>query len=201
MDGIDALTALQTCIAMRYLRPEPVPDDLLRRVLTAATCASSPGNCQGWEFVVVRDTAQRRHLAEAIRTALKPLLPPVPDDGDRSRRRMLAGAHHLLDHLHEAPVLIFVCGAAVYPPGKPSAEWIPATLYPAAQNLIVAARALGLGTVFTTFHKMAEGRVREILGIPPEVQIAVTIPLGFPARGFRPVKRRPVEEVLRWDRW
>jgi nitroreductase len=186
---------------MRYLRPDPIPDALLREVLTAATCASSPGNCQGWDFVVVRDTGQRSRLADAVRTALKPLLPPVPNDGDPSRRRMLAGAHHLLDHLHEAPVLVLVCGAAVYPPGSPSAEWIPSTLYPAAQNLIVAARAVGLGSVFTTFHKLAEAKVREILGLPPEVQIAVTIPLGFPARDFRPVKRKPVDEVVHWDRW
>ena len=89
----------------------------------------------------------------------------------------------------------------MYPPGSPSAEWIPSTLYPAAQNLIVAARAVGLGSVFTTFHKLAEAKVREILGLPPEVQIAVTIPLGFPARDFRPVKRKPVDEVVHWDRW
>lgn len=199
--GVDALTALHTCIAMRYLRPDPVPDALLRRVLAGATCASSPGNCQGWQFVVVREAERRRRIAEAVVAALKPLLPPVPSDGDPSRRRMLAGAHHLLDHLHEAPVLVFVCGAPVYPPGSPSADWIPSTLYPAAQNLIVAARALGLGTVFTTFHRMAEPRVRAILGVPPEVQIAVTIPLGFPARPFRPVKRKPLEQVVHFETW
>jgi nitroreductase len=199
--GLDALEALHTCIAMRYLRPDPIPDDLLRQVLTAATCASSPGNCQGWEFVVVRDTSQRRLLGEAIRSALEPVLPPVPAQGDPSRIRMLAGAHHLLAHFEQAPVVVFVCGAPVYPPANPSAEWIPATLYPAAQNLIVAARALGLGSVFTTYHKPAEARVREILGIPSEVEIAVTIPLGFPARGFRPARRRPLEEVVHRDRW
>ena len=199
--GLDALVALHTCIAMRYLRSDPIPEALLQQVLAAATCASSPGNCQGWEFVVVRDAAQRRILGEAIRSALKPALPPVPTGGDPSRVRMLAGAHHLLDHFEQAPVVVFVCGAPVYPPASPSAEWIPATLYPAAQNLIVAARALGLGSVFTTYHKAAEPRVREILGIPSDVQIAVTIPLGFPARGFRPARRRPVGEVLHWDRW
>jgi len=201
MSAVDALTAIRTCIAMRYLRPEPIPDDVLREVLATATCASSPGNSQGWQFLVVRDTDQRRRLGEAIQKALNPFFGPVPADADDSRRKMLNGARHLLDHLHEAPVLIFVCGAAVYPAAKPSAEWIPSTLFPAAQNLIVAARALGLGTVFTTFHKAAEPAVREILGIPSEVQIAVTIPLGYPARPFRPVKRKPVDEVVRWDRW
>lgn len=199
--GVDALTALHTCIAMRYLRPDPVPDALMQRVLSAAACASSPGNCQGWQFVVVREPERRRRIAEAVVPALKPLLPPAPEGGDPSRRRMLAGAHHLLDHLHEAPALVFVCGAPVYPPGNPSAEWIPSTLYPAAQNLIVAARALGLGSVFTTFHRVAEAAVRGILGLPEEVQIAVTIPMGFPARPFRPVKRKPIEEVVRYEHW
>ena len=199
--GTDALTAIHSCIAMRYLRPDPVPDELLRRVLAGATCASSPGNSQGWQFLVVREAERRRQISEAVVAALKPLLPPIPADGDPSRRRMLAGAHHLLDHLHEAPVLVFVCGVPVYPPGSPSAEWIPSALYPAAQNLIVAARALGLGTVFTTFHRMNESRVREILGIPSEVQIAVTIPLGFPARPFRAVKRKPLDMVVRYEKW
>lgn len=199
--GVDALTAIHTSIAMRYLRPDPVPDALLLRVLAAATCASSPGNSQGWEFVVVRDAERRRQLGAAIRDGMARFRPQVPTDGDPSRRRMLAGANHLLDHLHEVPVMIFVCGGAVYPAAAPSTDWIPSTLYPAAQNLIVAARALGLGSVFTAYHKVAEPRVREILGIPDAVQIAVTIPLGFPARPFRPVKRRPLEEIVRWDRW
>ena len=186
---------------MRHLRPDPVPEDLIRRVLHAATCASSPGNSQGWDFVVVRDAERRREIAAVIGDAVLPVMPPVPETGDATRRRMLAGAHHLLSHLGDVPVWIFVCGAAVYPPNAPSADWIPAALYPAAQNLIVAARALGLGTVFTTFHALPEKRIREILGLPDAVRIAVTIPLGFPARPFGPVKRRPLDEVVHWERW
>lgn len=186
---------------MRYLRADPVPEELILRVVRAATCASSPGNCQGWDFVVVREAPQRERIAEAIRSAVLPIMPPVPEGGDPVRRRMLAGAHHLLDHLSEVPVWIFVCGAPVYPPNAPSADWIPATLYPAAQNLIVAARALGLGSVFTAYHALAEKKIRELLGLPASARIAITIPMGWPARPFSPVKRRPVTEVLHWERW
>jgi len=195
------LEAIETCQAMRYLRPEPVPEDLILRVVRAATCASSPGNSQGWDFVVVREAPQRARIAETIRSAVLPILPPLPEGGDPVRRRMLAGAHHLLAHLEEVPVWIFVCGAPVYPPGAPSADWIPATLYPAAQNLIVAARALGLGTVFTAYHTLAEKKLRELLRLPPSVRIGVTIPMGWPARAFSAVKRRPVNDVLHWERF
>jgi len=186
---------------MRYLRADPVPEDLIVRVVRAATCASSPGNSQGWDFLVVREAVQRKRIAEALESAVRPVLPPVPEGGDPVRRRMLEGAHHLLDHLSQVPVWIFVCGAPVYPPNAPSADWIPATLYPAAQNLIVAARALGLGSVFTAYHALAEGKVRELLALPAPVRIAVTVPMGWPARAFGLVKRRPVDEVLHWDQW
>jgi nitroreductase len=186
---------------MRYLRVDPVPEELIVRVLRAACCASSPGNCQGWDFVVVREARQREHVAGAMRSAVLPLMPPVPEGGDPVRRRMLGGAHHLLAHLAQVPVWIFVCGAPVYPPNAPSGDWIPATLYPAAQNLIVAARALGLGSVFTAYHAPAEKKLRELLQLPEAVRIGVTVALGWPARPFGPVKRRPVAEVLHWDQW
>jgi nitroreductase len=198
---MDALEAIETCTAMRYLRPDPVPDDLIRRVIAAATCASSPGNSQGWDFVVVRDAERRTRIARAVRAKLGPLLQPISSARDEAHRRMLLGAHHLLDHFAEVPVLVFVCARPVYPPNRPSADWIPSTVYPAAQNLIVAARALGLGSVFTAFHAASEREIAELLGLPAEVRIYVTIPLGFPARKFARVRRRPLDTVLHWERF
>ena len=78
---------------------------------------------------------------------------------------------------------------------------VDAALYPAAQNLIVAARSLGLGTTFTTFQVATEGEMRKVLGIPDDASIAVCIALGYPDRPFGPVKRKPVAEVIHWDRW
>jgi nitroreductase len=186
---------------MRYLRPDPVPDETLREVLEAATCAPSPGNTQGWDFVVVREEPTRGALARILRDGVKPLLPPVPVAGDAARRRLLASAHHLLDHALEVPVWVLVCGRPVYPASAPSADWIAAAVYPAAQNLLLAVRGVGLGATFTTWHMPSEAAVRELLAIPADARIAVTVPIGWPARPFGPVRRKPLEEVVHWGRW
>lgn len=177
---------------------------MLRRVLEAATCAPSPGNSQGWDFVVVREQPRRGRLAGLLSDGVRPLLPPVPttsEGDDASRRRLLASAHHLLDHALEVPVWILVCGRPVYPPAAPSTDWIGSAVYPAAQNLLLAARGVGLGATFTTWHMPSEQAVRDLLGIPAEARIVVTIPLGWPDRPFGPVRRRPLEDVTHWEGW
>lgn len=186
---------------MRHLKPDPVPEGLVREILEAATCAPSPGNSQGWDFVVVRDPDVRRQLATILRDGVRPLLPPVPDGGDPGRRRLLESAHHLLDHALDVPLWILVCGRPVYPASAPSADWIPSAVYPAAQNLLLAARGSGLGATFTTWHMPSEAAVRELLAIPDDARIAVTIPIGWPDRPFGPLRRRPLEEVVHDDGW
>jgi nitroreductase len=204
---------------MRRLRPDPVPEDLVLKVLTAAGAAPSPGNTQGWDFVVVREPGRRAQLASILAAAVAPLLPspePEPEPRDierrdpsaapgelaaRARRRLLESARHLVAHAGEVPVWILVCGRAVYPPAAPSADWIGAAVYPAAQNLLLAARALGLGATFTTWHRPCEERVRSLLGIPEDVHIAVTIPLGWPDAPFGPVRRKPLEDIVHMDGW
>jgi nitroreductase len=201
--SVDALEALTTTRAMRRLKPDPVPEDLIKTVIHAATCASSPGNSQGWDFVVVRDAAQRARIGDLIRETVLPRLVPIPESGGvaASRRRMMSGALHLAGNFGAAPVIVFVCGASVYPPGAPMDEFVPAALYPAAQNLIVAARAVGLGTVFTTFHMFCAPELTKILGLPQTHRIQVTIPMGWPEGRFGPVARKPVEDVIHWDRF
>lgn len=198
---MDAIEAMETCRAIRHLRPDPVSEELLKRVLYAATRAPSPGNSQGWDFVVVRDAETRRRIGDAVGAAMLPVLESMPDGDDPSRNRTLRGLRHLVAHLGEAPVLIFVCGIPNYPAGKPQEEYLWSTLYPAAQNLVVAARSVGLGSTFSQLHRPAEAAVREILGLPDEARIAVTIPLGWPDRPFGPVKREPVEKSVHWDHW
>lgn len=194
------IDAMATARAMRYLKPDPVPNELIDSVLFAATRASSPGNTQGWTFVVVTDARQRARVGETlsmISTSMQSL--PLPDDP--VERRTLAGARHLAATLAEAPVLIFVCGHNIYPPPAPNRDWMLSACYAASQNLIVAARSLGLGAVFTTFQGRAEPQLRAVLGVPDDVAIVTTIPLGWPARSFGPLTRRPMSEVVRRDRW
>lgn len=199
---MDVFDAMETCGAMRYLKPDPVPEDLIRKVLHAATRASNPGNSQGWDFVVVRDPDLKARIGKPLRETMHPILDGMAD-GDPSPRgkRMYGSVKSLLDAFDTIPVCIFVCGRAVYPTANPMPELIPAALYPAAQNLIVAARALGLGTTFTTFHQVIEPVVREALEIPADVQLGVMVAMGWPERSFRPVRRKPLDQVVHWDRW
>jgi nitroreductase len=197
---VDVFEAMGTCRAMRQLRPDPVPRELIEKVLWAATRAPSPGNSQGWDFVVVEDGERKAPIADAIRAVMAERVAAMPRT-DRTSRLMLDGTAALIDTLAAAPVLIFVTGPVIYPYGAPREQFTWSALYPAAQNILVAARALGLGTTFTTFNMVAEPTVREVLGIPEHIRIAAMIPLGWPAAAFGPVNRRPLEEFVHWDHW
>lgn len=196
---MDVLAAMESCRAIRFLKPDPVPEELLRRLIHAATRASSPGNSQNWEFVILQDRPKKERIARAIRDGS----PAAPDTSgaDGVTRRMVRGAMHLIDHFADAPAIVFVCGRNAYPPQAPLKRFVWSTVYPAAQNLIVAARALGLGSAFTTLHEFAESTIRDTLAIPDSVFLGVTLPVGFPDRPFGPVSRKPIDEVLHWNGW
>jgi len=196
----DVWEVLETCRAMRYLRPDPVPRELVDRVLHAATRAPSPGNSQGWDFVVVDDPAPKREIADAVSAAMTDRVAAMPRP-DRTTRLMLDGTAALIESFAEAPVLIFVCGGVIYPPQRPDERFTWSAIYPAAQNVLLAARALGLGTTFTTLHAVAEPTVRRVLGIPDDVRIGATIPLGWPGARFGPVERKPLETFVHRNRW
>jgi nitroreductase len=197
---MDVFEALETARAMRYLKPDPVPRALLEKLIWGATRASSPGNSQGWEFVVVEERAAKERLGAAVRERMGAGIRAMPA-ASGVQRRMLAGAAHLLEHFAEVPAWIVVCGRKIYPPQAPSEAMVWSTVYPAGQNLIVTARALGLGATFTTFHLAAEREFRDVLGIPPDVLLGVSVAVGWPARPHGPVHRKPVAEVTHWGRW
>jgi nitroreductase len=200
---MDVFEAMGTSVSMRWLKPDPVPDELVDRVLWAATRASNPGNTQPWDFVVMRDEATRRDVAEIVTGRFSGLgrrAEGGPQE-DATQRRMLDGVRYLVEHFGEAPVLIFVCGNNVYPPNAPQLPMMYSAAFGAAQNLLVAARALGLGATYTTFHLADPGGIKERLGMPDETEICVTMPLGWPGRRFGPLTRRPLDEVVHYDHW
>jgi nitroreductase len=197
---MNAIEAMETCRAIRFLKPDPVPRALVERVIYAATRASSPGNSQGWDFVVVSERATKAKLGPVLRERMLPMVQGMPTTSGMVQR-MLSGAQHLLRNFEDVPVWVFVCGRKVYPPGAGTEQMVHAALYPAAQNLIVAARSLGLGTTFTTFQLAAEAEMRAALGLPNDVSIGVCIALGWPDRSFGPVARKPIEEVIHWEQW
>ncbi len=198
--GVDVFEVMGTCRAMRLLKPDQVPAELIDRVLWAATRAPSPGNSQGWDFVVVDDAEPKALIAEAIRAAMADRVAAMPRT-DRTTRLMLDGTAKMIDSLELAPVIIFVTGPVIYPAASPREQFTWSALYPAAQNIVLAARALGLGSVFTTLHMSAEPTVREVLGLPDGIRIAATIPIGWPDGVFGPVSRRPVEDFVHRNRW
>ena len=197
---MDVIEAMETCSAARYLKPDPVPQDLIERVIYAATRASSPGNSQAWDFIVVRDRELKQKIRDLIAPRFQAMRASAPAGGQVTNK-MLAGATHLADSLHEVPAIILVCGPVAYPPNAPREQFVWSALYPAAQNLIVAARSLGLGTTFTTFHMFMESEIRELLGIPQEIKLGVMIPIGWPQNDFVKVKRKPISKVIHWDKW
>ncbi|HJM28443.1 MAG TPA: nitroreductase family protein [Acidimicrobiales bacterium] len=197
---MNVFEAMSSCRAIRYLRPDPIPEELIEQVVTAATWAPSPGNSQGRDFIVVTDQTKREIIGNAIEKVMGSRVASM-DRPDKTHRLMLDGTEHLLATLKTCPVLVFVCGKAIYPYEAPRESFVWSSIYPAAQNLIVAARAIGLGTVFTTFQGVAENVIRETLDIPDDVLIGCMIPMGWPDRKFGPLNREPYEKVVHRDKW
>ena len=198
---MDVFEAMATGRAIRRFTKEPVSDELLERLIWAATRAPSPGNSQGWDFIVVTDSAIKAQLGKVIGERMQAFRQAATPTDDARELRMREDAIHMATHLHEIPAIIFVCGAPAYPPQAPQMSFVWSALYPATQNLLIAARSLGLGTTLTTFQMVAEAEIRTALGVPANVQIAAMIPVGWPAAAFTPVRRKPVSEVLHRNRW
>lgn len=198
---MDAIEAMETGIAMRYLKPDPVPREQLERLVYAATRASNPGNSQGWDFVVIDDEETKARIGERVMEGMGPVFASRPRNLEPVQERMYQGAEHLARNFAKVPAWILGCARKIYPPHAPQDVFMYSTIYPAAQNLVVAARAMNIGTAFTTFHGVAENLIRERLQIPDEVYLCVLIAVGYPERPFSKVKRKPVAEVLHWNRW
>jgi len=196
----DIMEVMRTCIAMRHLKTDEVPEQMIIDVVRAATYASNPGNSQNWRFVVVRDRDRKERLASHVRATMGARFSGEPT-GDESRDKMMAGARRLVEGFADVPVWIFVIGLNAYPPQAPNESFVWSTVYPASQNLVLAARALGLGTTFTTFHLVAPDAFRAELGVPNDAHIGTSIALGFPEKKFTSVNRKAVSEVIRWERF
>jgi nitroreductase/alkylhydroperoxidase family enzyme len=212
--GLDLYEAASTTRAVRRLRPDPIPEDVLRRVLRAATWAPSGGNLQPWHVIAVRDPARKKGLAELYRglwsdyaVRRRALIEPLPDAVREPAERALRSGDHLAEHLGEVPVINAFC---FHPErlhitdaelGRPSVVG-GASLYPAVQNLLLACRAEGLGCVLTTLLCSREKEVRELLEIPEPWATCAFVPIGWPVgTGHGPLSRRPVEQAAFGDRF
>src|SRR5215510_7862682 len=223
MNEIGLFEAMYSARALRRLKPDPVPDEIITRILDAAIRAPSAGNSQHWVFIVVRDSEVRHKLAAIYRKASDIAKAIYQARGrpthmtDEQYQRMMSSGAYLWEHMGEAPVLLVPC---LRDRPVPPRETLPtavqamyeeevaytarisgASIYPAVQNIILACRAFGLGTLITTNHIRCEGEVKALLGIPDGVSTYALMPIGYPEDKFGPVQRRPVNEVAYADRW
>jgi nitroreductase len=196
---VDVFEAINTTRAMRRLKTDPVPDELIWKVLEAAIRAPSGGNRQPWAFIVVRDPDKKARIAgwylDAWNKSYAMMKHAVT--ADPAGARTYASADHLANHLAEMPVLIIAAVQSGDVGTSPSGSYI----YPAVQNLMLAARALGLGTTLTTLHRAHEAEVKALLGLPDNIETMALIPLGWPEGKFGMGPRKPVEEVTYWETW
>jgi|SRR5581483_7050229 len=202
-DTHDLFEIMGSTRSMRRLKPDPIPDDVLRKLLEAGTSAPSGGNMQRWRFLVVKDPKVKQAVGALYKRAWDEVVSPRYRSGepapgtDRDRfARMLDAAQYLADHIHEAPVWIVPCMEGAAP-----TRTTGSSIYPAVQNILLAARALGLGATLTTLYLNFEREAEAALGLPADVHSYALLPIGYPMGRFGPVRRVPLAEVVYQDQW
>ena len=203
MTDISLFDAIHTQRAIRRFSSEPVADGLIGRMIDAAIRAPSGTNRQPWAFLVIRDAETKRRIAGYYHQAWEAAF-GHRGPGDGISPQVYRSARHLADNMVDVPVLVMVC--MVHGEGeRPGAASITqgSSIYPAVQNLMLAARALGLGTALTSLHRRYEPEIKSLLGIPDHVETAALIPVGYPGHGdhFGGSVRRPAAEVTFYETW
>ena len=195
---------MRTTRSMRRLKPDPVPNQLIRKMLEAGVCAPSGGNMQRWRFLVIRDPQIKAIVGAYYKRAWDEQVGPryragEPAPGtDRDRfLRLLDAAEHLAAHIHEAPVWIVACLKDGANPGR----GVGASIYPAVQNMLLAIRALGLGSTLTTRHLLHAKEADAALGLPDGVHSYAILPIGYPLGKFGPVRRGKLADFVYLDQW
>jgi nitroreductase len=212
---MDLFAALETTRSIRRFTDEPVTDEEILICLRAATQGPSGGNIQPWQFVAVTDAEVKRALGDVYRRAYDRYEPALlkistifrsPME-EQSFDRMRKASRHLADHLCEAPALVLVCMPNISmtlsdEQGDLDVGTPFASIYPAVQNFMLAARGLGIGTTLTTVYRIYQDDVRTACSIPKRYEVVAMIPMGRPRKPFKPGRgRRPIEQVTHWNRF
>ena len=196
--------------AMRRLKPDPVPLALIHKVLNAGVQAPSGQNLQPWAFVLLSEPEGKQWFAEQYARAMEERfgLPTDPAKREGMRiGRQLKALFYQIDHLHEAPYVLLVCGKRDWPFKVAEEDRVGlappnyGAVYPCVQNILLACRAVGLGAALTTMHQVFEDALHERFGIPSEYGVVVSMPIGWPMGRFGPVTRTPAEALTHYDHW
>ena len=206
MDDMNLFEAMYSQRSFTRFRPEPVPKEAIEKIIDAAIRAPNGGNRQPWEFIAITDPEVIAKVGGVYKDVwLNAMGHEAPPDETPAYK----AARYLANHMPEVPAMILICavhdGTA---PATSSSQDEPfvrgsqaSSVWPAAQNLFLAARALGLGTRLTTAHLRGEQRVKDILGIPDHVETVMLTPLGYPRGNFGPTQRKPAAEVTSYNRY
>lgn len=204
---------ISTTRSIRRIKPDPVPAVVLDRVLQAAVWAPSGGNRQPWRMIVVQDTDTKRKLGEIYArewaTYVDFNMANVKSAPQQVQDRVAAGlavGTALAENLHEVPVVVMFVhdSRLIYvTDDKLNRTSVVggASLYPAVQNLLTAARAEGLGGVLTTLISRSEPQVQELLAIPAEWGVHAMVPIGYPRGKHGPLTRLPLDQMVHHDKW
>jgi nitroreductase len=211
---MDLFEAMMTTRAIRRFTDEPISDEELWTCLSAAVQAPSGGNSQPWRFLIVTDPEIRRAIGEVYARAwaryhpavLKVTPPAQSESGAQQGERMLSSAQHLADHIGEAPAMALVLMPAAQgglrdEEGELDIGTPFASIFPAVQNFMLAARGLGIGTTLTTLYRIYQDDIRKICDIPQDFEVVALLPMGRPRGKFGVAPRRPAEKVTYWNRF
>ena len=211
---MELMEAIMTTRAIRRFTDEPVTDEEISACLKAAVQAPSGGNIQPWQFLVLRDADIKREVGEIYlrawnryRPAVQKITPPARDEAAAARfQRIVDSSQHLADHFGEAPALVAFLmpniSMTLSDEEGPMDTGTPyASVFPAVQNFILAARGLGIGTTLTSVYRIHQDEVRALCDIPENYEIVAILPMGRPRGHFGVAPRRPAEAVTHWDRF
>ncbi len=196
--------AMETQRAIRRLKPDPVDDALVLRLIELALKAPTGSNAQNWEFIVVKDAEVKAKLARRNRQMwnLYGGLGRRRSRNDPKMQKILDAVQWQADHFEQIPVLVVACLKSIRLPFLPFfATSYYGSIYPAVQNLLLAARAANLGAALITLPLWSHLSARRILGLPWNVTPCAVIPLGWPRGRYGPTTRKPVHEVVSFDRY
>jgi nitroreductase len=201
-EASDLFYAIHHTRAMRRLKPDPVPQELLMQLVDAANQGPTGSNKQNASWIVVRDAGQKQKLADLNRIAVRGYI-DNPESSAPERAGIVKAVKWQAKHMQDIPVLLIPCLTF---DSKPVDSWqagagAGSSIWPAVQNLLLAARGLGLGAALTTMGLSNRKAAKAILGLPDLVEPFAIIPVGFPMGNFGPVTRRPLEAVVHYDRW
>jgi nitroreductase len=199
-EDVPLLEGIRTTRAIRRLLPDPVPPALIRKVCEAGTFAPSGGNRQPWYFIAVTEPERRAFIAERYRKAFAAYSAPAlraaeAPDFPEAQRKILRAAVYLAEHLHEAPVHLFVAGWQRR--GQEQSQ----ALFPCIQNILLACRAVGLGASLTTVHRVFGRELDAYLGLPEDIPSCALLPIGWPKGRYGRPDRKPVDTLLFAERF